>query len=305
MKWVTVLKVGCEGGDLTLLGQDNGDNVWKYKLTTDETTLRDILSEEDAEGVDFTSTSPVVEYWDSIILLLGKKYPYWMDLHPLECHPLFRKRVWKLLSDSGITSKMRDVNRWMGILKMERDIEKARQLFEKEGFDLPAIPVVFAKQIKQREKWLFSSRAIPKSPNYSSFYVDEVSNNEVGDYALISYSRNGANWMAIHYYLVFGPLRMFLELGRGGMYTDDAGDAIQVAKIRECLLLADKIVPATMAMCKVNDRLTIFCSDFHGSYWVAPGQDAQEIERRCNYPKDVLSEVLEWLIKKGKTEVMV
>ena len=116
MKWVTVLKVGCEGGDLTLLGQDNGDNVWKYKLTTDETTLRDILSEEDAEGVDFTSTSPVVEDWDSIILLLGKKYPYWIDLHPLECHPLFRKRVWKLLSDSGITSKISSIIESMVIM---------------------------------------------------------------------------------------------------------------------------------------------------------------------------------------------
>ena len=101
--------------------------------------------------------------------------------------------------------------------------------------------------------------------------------------------------MAIHYFLVFGPLRMFLELGRGGMYTDDEGDAIQVAKIRECFLLADKIVPATMAMCKANDLLTIFCSDFHDSYWVASSQNTQEIERRCHSPKEVLSEALQWL----------
>jgi hypothetical protein len=185
--------------------------------------------------------------------------------------------------------------RWLEVLETKKVIplENAKQLFQKEGFDLPTIPDKLAKRIKQREEMLFSTRAIPMSPNFSSFYVDEVSNNKVGDYALISYSRNGASWMAIHYYLVFGPLHMFLELGRGGMYTDDEGDAIQVAKIRECLLLADKIVPATMAMCNANDRLTIFCSDFHGSYWVAPSQDAQKIERR--YPKDVLSEVLQWL----------
>ena len=307
MKWVTVLKVGGEGGDITLLGQDNGYDIWKFKLTTDETTLKDLLSEEDAEDMDFTSTSPVAEDWESIIELLGKKYPHWMNMHPLECHPLFRKKAWRLLSDNDTISITRNTMRWLEVLETKKEIplENAKQIFQKEGFDLPTIPVVLAKRIKRREKWLFSSRAIPKSPNFSSFYVDEVSNNKVGDYALISYSRNGASWMAIHYFLVFGPLHMFLELGRGGMYTDDEGDAIQVAEIRECFLLADKIVSATMAMCKANDRLTIFCSDFHGSYWVAPGQDAQETERRCHRPKDVLGEVLQWLRNKGKTEVMV
>ncbi len=307
MKWVTVLKVGGEGGDITLLGQDNGYDIWKFKLTTDETTLKDLLSEEDAEDMDFTSTSPVAEDWESIIELLGKKYRHWVNMHPLECHPLFRKKVWRLLSDNDTISITRNTMRWLEVLKTKNEIplENAKQLFRKAGFDMPAIPDILAKRIKQRKEMLFSTRAIPMSPNYSSFYVDEASNNKVGDYALISYSRNGGSWMAIHYYLVFGPLRMFLELGRGGMYTDDEGDAIQVANIRECLLLADNIVSATMAICKSNDRLTIFCSDFHGSYWVAPGQDAQEIERRCHYPKDVLSEVLEWLRNKGKTEVIV
>lgn len=175
------------------------------------------------------------------------------------------------------------------------DLDNARQLFKKAGLDPPTIPDVLAKRIKQREEMLFSTRVIPMSPNFSSFYVDEVNNNKVGDYALISYSRNGASWMAIHYYLVFGPLRMFLELGRGGMYTDDEGDAIQVAKIRECFLLADKIVPASMAMCKANDRLTIFCSDFHGSYWVAPGQGPQEEKKYLDRPAEVLGEALQWL----------
>jgi len=98
MKWVTVLKVGGEGGSITLLGQDNGNDFWKYKLTTDETVLSYLLSEEDAEGVDFTYKSPTAEEWDSIIQLLCERYPYWMNMHPLECHPLFSERIWKLLS---------------------------------------------------------------------------------------------------------------------------------------------------------------------------------------------------------------
>lgn len=302
MKWVTVLKVGGEGGSITLLGQDNGNYFWKYKLTTDETALSYLLSEEDAVGVDFSYKSPVAEEWDSIIQLLCERYPYWMNMHPLECHPLFRERIWKLLSAGNRVSKIRITKRWMDVLQMEsvmkvdEKLEKARKRFKKEGFDLlPTIPAVLAKQIKHREKWLFSTREIYKSPNFSSFYVDEVSNNEVGDYALLSYSRNGANWMAIHYFLVFGPLRMFLELGRGGMYTDNEGGAIQAANIRECFLLADKIVTATMARCKADDRLTIFCSDFHCSYWVAPGQDTQNYGRHFRGPKDVLCEVLQWL----------
>ena len=255
-----------------------------------------MLSGEDAEGMDFSSTSPVAEDWDSIILHLGKKYPYWMNLYPLECHPLFRKRVWKLLSDSGSITKNRSTRRWMDILKMKGDIGKAKRLFKEAGFDLPAIPDKLTARIKQRSELDFSTRAIPMSPNHLNFYVDEANKTQMRDYVILSRAVNSPTRSAIHYFIVFGPLRMFLQLFWGGnAYIKSDQIVAQVAQIRECFALADQIVTASISECKASDRLTIVCTNDGGSYWVAPGQGLQGEKWYLKRPEEVLGEALQWL----------
>lgn len=298
MKWVTILEVGGEGGSITLLGQDNGDGIWKFVVTTDESTLKELLSKEDAEGINFTSTSAAVDGWDDAIELLGRRYPGWMRLYPQECHPLFRERVWKLLSAGSKTSKMRDVHRWMRVLHMESDIENAGQLFRKAGFDLPAIPEKFAASLKQQSELDFSSRKLPKSVNYIDFYVNEANTCQVDDYAVLSRAIWSPSVNTIHYFLVSGPLRMFLQLCWGGFRIEEDELAEQIQEIRHCFSLADQIVPLAMAEYSADDRLTIVTQSLgSNNYWAVLGQDAQEIERRCNRPKDVLGEVLQWLEK--------
>ena len=397
MKWITVLRVGGEGGDITLLGQDNGDDVWKYKLTTDETTLMGILSEEDAEGVDFTSTSPVAEDWESIIELLGKKYPHWMNMHPLECHSLFRKKVWRLLSERNKTSKTRNTKKWLEVLnkgafppppvkgskllvpittraemfceikvtsvqcdgfwkknvddgvayffrwmgkpratvlviwghakniyiecrkignlpvtgkefkivyaeviklfqdaglQAMTDIENAKQLFQEAGLAFPTLPEKLAVRLRKRGEWHFSTRKIKITPYFLKYYVEEVNGTHVKDYATLAHSGQGRNSWALHYYIVFGPLRMFLQLGWGGIYMDADAAA---AKIHECFLLADQIVSLAKSVCKESDKLTIVGSDFHGSYLEIPGQDPQEETNCFRDPVDVLIIALQWM----------
>jgi|GEM_PF-6558920 len=91
---------------------------------------------------------------------------------------------------------------------------------------------------------------------------------------------------------------MFLQLCWGGFRIDAGVLADQIQEIRHCFSLADQIVPLAMAVCKSTDRLTIVTQSLgSNNYWVAPGQDTQEIERRCHSPKEVLSEVLQWLRK--------
>ncbi len=111
---------------------------------------------------------------------------------------------------------------------------------------------------------------------------------------MLSHSGRGVNSYAIHYYLVYGPLHMFLQLGWGGVYMDADEDA---AKIRGCFSLADAIVRAATTVRKfgAGDRLTIVASDFYGSYWLAPGQGWREEIIGSKGPADVLSEVLGWL----------
>jgi hypothetical protein len=171
------------------------------------------------------------------------------------------------------------------------DIEKARQLFQKAGLAFPAIPQELAVGLKEQGKWVFSTRKIDMSPYNLRHYVREVDESDVEDYAVLSHSGHGVNSYAIQYYLVYGPLHMFLHLGWGGIYMNTDAEA---AKIQECFALADEIVSAVMTLGQLgaDEQLTIVGSDFYGSYWSAPGQSRQEAVEGSKGPAKVLTQVL-------------
>ena len=158
------------------------------------------------------------------------------------------------------------------------DLEQARQLFKDAGLAFPTIPDKLAVQLKKRGPWLFSTCALETSPYNLSYYERESEQTHGKEYAVLCHSGHGVNSYAIQYYLVCGPLRMFLFLGWGGAYMDADAAAPQ---IRECFSLADQIVPAARTSGKLgtDKRLTIVCSDFYGSYWSTSEQTSQK-ERR-------------------------
>jgi hypothetical protein len=145
--------------------------------------------------------------------------------------------------------------------------------------------------LKERAKWLFSTREIEISPYNLQQYVEESDSTLVDDFAILCHSGHGVNSYAIQYYLVHGELRMFLHLGWGGVYMDAQKAAADIAW---CFGLADEIVWQMSAVPRVKLRypLTIVGSDFYGSYWSAPGKD---IEEDANSPGQVLAEALQWL----------
>jgi len=174
------------------------------------------------------------------------------------------------------------------------DIEKARRLFKKAGLAFPKIPDELATRLQERDKWVFSTREINISPYDIDYYVHEVNETQVEDYTVLSHSGHGINSYALQYYLVHGPLRMFLHLGWGGVYMDVKANA---AKIRDCFSLADAIVLAskTVGRLAAGDRLMIVVSDFYGGYWSPPGENRREYETFSKDPAVVLTEVLHWL----------
>lgn len=173
------------------------------------------------------------------------------------------------------------------------DLEKARHLFHDAGLSFPTVPEELAVGLKERGKWLFSTRELTMSPYNLQAYTAEC-DDAPASYVVLGHSGHGANSYAIQYYLVSGPLRLFLHLGWGGVYMD--ADAA-VSEIRECFALADEIVPTAMRAEKLaaGDRLTIVGSDFYGSYWSAPGQGRQKESGDEKRPAEVLTEVLHWL----------
>ena len=173
------------------------------------------------------------------------------------------------------------------------DLEKARQLFQSSGLAFPEIPKDLAAKLKERGKWLFSTREIEASPYDLQHYVDEPDRVLVDDYAILCHSGHGVNSYAIQYYLVYGDLRIFLRLRWGGVYMDAQRAAADIAW---CLGLADEIVWAMNGVPRVGLRfpLEIVGSDFYGSHWFAPGKD-NDVEEVAKSPGQVLAEALQWL----------
>jgi hypothetical protein len=168
------------------------------------------------------------------------------------------------------------------------DIEKARTLFEEAGLAFPNVPKELAARLKERDKWLFSTREISISPYNLQHYVCEL-NEE--DYAILSHSGHGVNSYAIQYYLVYKALRMFLHLGWGGAYMDAKADATQ---IHDCFALASEIITIMQNAGRIveGDRLTIVGSDFYGSYCSLPGENRRDSPEGSKAPAVVLAEAI-------------
>lgn len=172
------------------------------------------------------------------------------------------------------------------------DLEKAKSRFEEAGLAFPTIPPDLAARLKEQEPWVFSTRTLNVWPYDLDHYVREPRSD---DYAILSHSGHGGNSYAIHYYLLFGGLAMFLQLAWGGCYMDNDQASASIAR---CFSLADKIVVATQPklLPGTSQCLTIVASDFHGSYWVRPGDTLSTRERKRELrPIQALAQAHDWL----------
>jgi hypothetical protein len=91
-----IVEVLAEGGTLTLVGI-KAANGWRFRLVRDESTLADLLSEEDRQGIEFRSESEWVDSWEAALDLLDN-YP-WHRLHALQVHPDFSREIWAAVQD--------------------------------------------------------------------------------------------------------------------------------------------------------------------------------------------------------------
>jgi len=93
MKLIKIIEIGAEGGGITLFGWKSKKGDWSFIRETDERTLQDMMSKEDAAGLGFQSTSETVTGWSGALKILSK-YP-WQNLYPLYVHPEFVDLVWE------------------------------------------------------------------------------------------------------------------------------------------------------------------------------------------------------------------
>ena len=87
-----VLKIGAEGGAVTILRERKVGDVWRFQMKTDESTLYDFLSKED-QGMNLVSQTGYVNSFHEVLGLLNDRYPYWCSLYLLDVHPEFLDAV--------------------------------------------------------------------------------------------------------------------------------------------------------------------------------------------------------------------
>jgi hypothetical protein len=174
------------------------------------------------------------------------------------------------------------------------DIAEARALFAGAGLPFPYVPPDMEGAFRKRDRWCYSTREVARWPYEIGAYAGEA-RTDVPDYALLAHAGHGVNSYAIHYFLVRGPLGLFVQSPWGGVYmiADDA-----VATMREYFDLAGALVKAAedaLSPSPAADRLVVFVSDFYGSWWAEPGVAPPTGERFKGKGRVVLRDALEWV----------
>jgi hypothetical protein len=99
-----ILRVGAEGGDITLHGVRT-ENGWRFQRKVVDQTACMLDEEEIRHDSLFTSS------WDEALALLDR-YP-WRRLYPLEVHPEFQQAVWRALPTSDASEHAKhNLRRW-------------------------------------------------------------------------------------------------------------------------------------------------------------------------------------------------
>ena len=63
----TILKVGAEGGSITLQGQRSAQGEWRFRVSTNETALWELLDEEPEGDAPAPELSPPSESWEDAL----------------------------------------------------------------------------------------------------------------------------------------------------------------------------------------------------------------------------------------------
>ncbi len=148
-------------------------------------------------------------------------------------------------------------------------LEAACQLFTQEGIPFPFVPPEMRPAFAELSKWVYGTR--PDAPWLYEIrkYVREAGTEPVADYLLFGHAGHGIQSYAMHYYVVRGPLALFLQIGWGGAYMDKDKAARNMATR---FAQAEELIQAVEAAQREDrfrpgERLIISTSDFYGSSW--------------------------------------
>lgn len=129
------------------------------------------------------------------------------------------------------------------------------------GIDVPPVPEQFPATLRRLSPHAFAARELPWSPYEVAHWVSEEGAPE---YLVVGHAGHGVNSYAVSYFLVQQHLRLFIQVGLGGVYMD--GERSRRAVCEAFSAAALLIGAAELATVRT---LLVVATEFYGSHWHA------------------------------------
>jgi hypothetical protein len=133
--------------------------------------------------------------------------------------------------------------------------------FTASGLPVPPVPEPLRSALRAPERWCWTTRDIDPMRMYlfEPEFLADVLAGRAPDYAAVSHAGHGTNSYALNYHLVHGDLAVLMQVGWGGVYTDNAAAAARLGELwRRCEALLARPAPTR------NGRIVCVYSDIRG-----------------------------------------
>lgn len=115
---------------------------------------------------------------------------------------------------------------------MHTDLRHAEAFLRTEGLVLPGLPAALAAQMRERAPGIYATRALEAPPYALQAHVGALLRSaQPGDFAVVALDGHGVQSWAFHFYLVDGPLALFIQLPWGGAYSDATTARTEIERV--------------------------------------------------------------------------
>jgi len=114
-----ILEVGAAGGSLSVWSSTNKEGNRSFLVKRDESTLKELMDEKDAEGIEFTSTTGQLQSFADALIVL-EQYP-WHRLYPMFVHHDFIDPVLAAVMTLG---GQKELDRWKQRIKYVNELDR-------------------------------------------------------------------------------------------------------------------------------------------------------------------------------------
>lgn len=191
--------------------------------------------------------------------------------------------------------------------KPNQALKNARQRFGQLQLPLPPIPDAFVSDLEEYGDWFWGTRKIESLYQGVFPLIRELIKSAVPDYLIFGHAGHGINSYAIHYFLVYERLALFMEIGFGGVYMDPGRAAADVRHALGAARALLDVTPQLAGRIGAAQRLLVQVSTFRPSFWHALGpgpspagiprpEDVEAIIQAPDAPswREVLEDALRW-----------